>query len=54
VAAVEAAEADRFAAMREGRATEAIPSNAPGLASDYAALADEVLAAVNGLEVVFS
>lgn len=54
VEAAQAAEAERFDAIREGRATEAVPSNAPGLASDYAALADEVLNIVNGLEVVFA
>lgn len=54
VEVAEAAEATRFEAIREGRTTETVPTNAAGLASDYAALADEVNAIVDGLEVVLA
>lgn len=33
---------ERFSALREGRATESVPSNAPQLADDFRALADEI------------
>lgn len=53
-AAAADAERDRFKALREGRATEPVPSNAAALADDYRALADEVLAIVNGRQVVLA
>lgn len=49
-----AAERDRFKALREGRTSEPIPSNAEALAADYRALADELLAIVNGRQVVLA
>jgi len=48
------AKADRFLALREGRASgvDTLPANAEGLASDYRALADEVEGAMTGRELL--